>query len=74
MLKMKVLKVIIPIMALALISQAITGLNHKKIDDEVFEKIHFGGALLLLALVLVHVILNWSWIITSYRKHVNSKE
>lgn len=74
MLKAKLLKVINPLLLLVLISQAVTGFGHDKIDHEVFEALHFTGGLLLVVLGITHLILNWSWVKTAYRKHAHPKE
>lgn len=60
------LKILNPILLVLFVSQASTGLSHAKISHEAFEFLHEGGGVLLIALIAVHLILNFSWIKASY--------
>ena len=62
--KTKVLKILIPIMALVLIFQLISGAFPALVPYEV----HRAAGLLLAAIVILHVILNWPWIRANYLK------
>ncbi|HEX2950499.1 MAG TPA: hypothetical protein VHV83_13195 [Armatimonadota bacterium] len=55
----KWLAITIPVQAILIISEVITGLNRDGIKDSTYELVHEGGGFLLLALVIVHVIINW---------------
>lgn len=60
----KWLLLINPIIALLVLSQAVTGLNvfFDFLDDKTFIAIHAVGGYLLLVLVSVHLVLNWFWV------------
>jgi hypothetical protein len=62
--KTKALKILIPIIALILTFQLLSGLSPTVIPYE----IHRAGGLLLAALIVLHVILNWTWIRANYLK------
>lgn len=60
------LAITIPLQAILILSQVITGLNRDSIPDKTYELVHEGGGILLLTLVIVHVIINWGWLRTTY--------
>lgn len=65
MTKNTVLKIINPILGVLVINQALTGIFADKIfalNPKAFEILHEGGGYLLVALCILHVILNWAWI------------
>ena len=62
MTKVSVLKVVNPSLGLLLINQAVSGILHSRLPSEVFEIMHGAGGLVLVAVAVLHVILNWSWI------------
>ncbi|MBN2084324.1 MAG: hypothetical protein JW748_03800 [Anaerolineales bacterium] len=62
--KTKALKILIPIMALVLIFQLISGAFPALVPYAV----HRAAGLLLAAIVILHVILNWPWIRANYFK------
>jgi hypothetical protein len=45
-----------------------TGIFNKIIPDELYEKIHPTGGILLLLSVIVHLGLNWNWVKATYLK------
>ena len=56
-------KFIVPILAVLLISQAVTGLFLRdKISAEAFEVLHEGGGIVLVCLVALHFMLNFGWV------------
>ena len=59
-------KILNPILLVLIANQATTALLRDYIDGEAFEFIHKGGGILLVALVIVHLILNFSWIKAGY--------
>jgi len=63
-----VLKILNPIIALLLLNQAFTALISGALSRELFEKIHETGGLLLVLGVAIHLLLNWSWVKTTYLK------
>lgn len=65
--KAKVLKVINPLIGLLVLSQVVTGMNADKLGPK-FEPAHVLPGFLLAILVLVHLILNWSWVRANYFK------
>jgi len=59
-------KILTPILLVLFISQAVTGLFHAKFSHEVFEFIHQGGGTILIALIILHFILNFNWVKANY--------
>ena len=66
MTKMTALKVVNPLLGLALSIQALTGLFHALLPREVFETLHLWGGVVLLMIALLHVSLNWGWVRATY--------
>jgi len=66
--RQKVLKVLNVVMLVDFLGLVTTVLLNDTLPRNVFYKIHplFGSILLLL--IIVHLVLNWNWIKTSYRK------
>ncbi len=65
------LKIVNPLLALAFLSQALTGIFHTsvmKISYELFEYIHGYGGYVLVTLGVVHIALNWNWIKANFFK------
>jgi hypothetical protein len=62
------LKILNPVLAILLINQVLTGLFGHELSHEAFEIFHRKAALVLVAFVIVHVILNFNWIKVSYFK------
>ena len=62
------LRISIPIQALLLLNQVVTGLNVDRIPDRIYIIVHLGGGLLFTALVAVHVAVNWDWVRKYWRK------
>lgn len=56
------LKIVNPLLGLAFIVQAGSGMFSTKIPYELFRSIHQYGGWALTALVFAHVVFNWSWI------------
>lgn len=63
--KNTILKVINPILALLIVTQALSALLHDQIGHEAFEVIHEGGGLVLVVVSAIHLALNWSWVRTN---------
>jgi hypothetical protein len=59
-------KILNPILLVLIANQATTALLRDQIGGEAFEFIHEGGGILLVSLVIVHLILNFSWVKASY--------
>ena len=69
MTKATALKILNPLLALLFINQATTGLLADELPREAFEILHEGGAYVLIAGVVLHVVLNWNWVkATFFRK------
>jgi len=64
--KNKAHKILNPILLALIANQATTALLRDQIGDEAFEFIHEGGGILLVSLVIVHLIFNFSWVKASY--------
>lgn len=60
------LKIINPILGILLINQVLVGLLHGMLPKAVFEVMHEGGGIVLAIVALLHVVLNWKWIKTTY--------
>ena len=60
------LKILNPILLVLFVNQAITGLSNTKLSREAFEFFHEGGGIVLIALIILHLILNFNWIKASY--------
>lgn len=56
------LKIVNPLLGLVFITQVATGLLSSKIPYEVFRPLHKYCGWALTLLVVIHVVLNWSWI------------
>lgn len=63
-----VLKIVNPLLAVLLLCQMGSGILHGVLPRGVFEIVHEVGGLVLGGAILLHVILNWNWIRTSYRR------
>lgn len=64
--KAAALKVVNPVLGVLLVSQLVTGLVGDSLPHEVFEVLHEGGGIALVAMAVLHVILNWSWVRANY--------
>ena len=62
------LKVINPFIGILLILQAGSGIFHDLLPYEVFSTFHGLTGFVLTASVIVHIILNWNWFKTAFRK------
>jgi heme A synthase len=62
-----VLRWLNPAMAVLVVNQALTGYLAVRLPRGVFEVLHEGGGTVLVLASLLHVILNWNWIRTTYR-------
>lgn len=56
------LKIVNPLLALAVMHQALSGVLNGMIPPDTFERLHKAGGLALVLLALAHVSLNWPWI------------
>ena len=60
------LKFVNPVLAILLISQVGTGILHGVLPRQLFDVAHEMAGLVLGAMILLHVILNWNWVRASY--------
>jgi hypothetical protein len=60
--KRNLLKIVNVLLAVLILSQAITALLHDFITRDTFEYLHEGGGVTLFIAALVHVYLNWAWV------------
>ena len=65
--KTKLLRVVNPLLGIAILNQAVTALSHKLLSPNLFDTMHIGGGITLLVLVAIHLTLNWSWVKSNYR-------
>jgi uncharacterized membrane protein YfcA len=63
-----ILKIVNPLLAVALVFQVVTGLLHGILPREMFETIHGTSAGILMVFVILHLLLNWNWIKANYLK------
>ena len=61
MTKRNILKIINVLLAILLLNQATTGMLHDLLPHSVFEIMHKGGWLMVIA-AIAHVYLNWAWV------------
>ena len=64
----KILEYINPIIAILIVSQLISALLSDILPQEIFEAWHKGGGLLLFIGIIVHLVLNWGWVKSTYLK------
>jgi drug/metabolite transporter (DMT)-like permease len=62
------LKYINPIIAILIVNQLLSALFSDILPDEIFKAWHKGGGILLLIGVLLHIVLNWGWVKSTYFK------
>ena len=60
------LKVLNFTLAVLIINQALTGLLRERLSYETFGYLHKGGAILLVAGIVIHLIKNWTWVKAVY--------
>lgn len=60
------LKIINPFLLLLVLSQLLTGIFADKMPGNSFQIVHGGGGLLIVALVITHLALNWGWVRNQY--------
>lgn len=66
MTKVKLVRVVNMFLFLIFVLQAATGLFRRLIPPELFGRLHPASGILLTALVLIHLVLNWKWIKLNY--------
>jgi Domain of unknown function (DUF4405) len=66
--KTKALKIINPILAILILNQPLSGLLLSVTHWEFFEDLHVICGVLLFVFAVVHVMLNWKWVTSTYRK------
>jgi drug/metabolite transporter (DMT)-like permease len=62
------LKYINPVIAILIVSQLLSALFSEILPAEIFEAWHKGGGILLSIGVLIHILLNWGWVESTYLK------
>jgi len=60
--KNTMLKMLNPALAVLFINQVLMGLMNDILPHKVFEVLHGGGGMVFAVLVVLHVMLNWSWV------------
>jgi hypothetical protein len=66
--KQKALKIVNILLALMVVGIMTSAISHDFIDEAIFEKVHPLGGFILILLVVIHLILNWSWVKSVYFK------
>lgn len=66
--KQTLLKWTNPLLGLAVINQAATGMLADDLPPRLFQILHVGGGYLLIALAALHAALNWAWFRSAYRR------
>ena len=74
MTKQTALKIVNPLLGLLIINQAFTGMFHLYLSNRAYTILHEWGGFFLSAMVIVHVVLNWSWIKAQFRQHRRSRK
>jgi len=64
--KQTILKIVNIILAILILSQFLSGFFRKLIGKELFDLIHEKGALVLIAVLVIHILFNWGWIKNTY--------
>jgi hypothetical protein len=59
-------KILNPILLVLIANQIATGLWGDSLSRETFEFLHEGGGIALACCVIIHLVLNFSWIRASY--------
>ena len=60
--KQAALKVVNPLLGLFMVNQVVTGTFHLYLSARAYRILHEWSGLVLLALSIMHVVLNWGWI------------
>lgn len=71
--KQSILKIVNPAILILIVVQAGTGIFHELIPYVIFETLHIPSGYLLTAGAIVHIILNWKWFKTAFRKRSTSE-
>ncbi|HOV33319.1 MAG TPA: DUF4405 domain-containing protein [Candidatus Hydrogenedens sp.] len=66
--KSKMLKITNIVLLLLFVNQALSGLFNDFISRGLFELLHEFGGIVLIITVLIHLILNWGWIRSTFFK------
>ncbi len=66
--KITVLKILNLVIAVLVITQVSSAILSDSLPRFVFEVVHEGGGFVLVAGIILHAILNWNWIATTYLK------
>lgn len=66
--KQSILKIVNIAALFLFLVQAISGIAHEAIPFAIFEKLHGTTGYLLVAVVMTHILLNWSWFKSNFIK------
>jgi len=62
------LKIVNPILAILILNQPFSGLLLSVTHWEAFEGLHIVGGVMLFVFAVVHLMLNWKWVTSNFRK------
>jgi len=63
-----ILKIVNPLLFLALLGQAVTGLGMWLFGWDAVLDIHIVNSIVLVVLATAHLVLNWRWVRVTYRR------
>lgn len=63
-----ILKVVNPLLFLALLVQAATGLGMWLFEWDAVMDVHIANGIVLIVLAVAHLMLNWRWVRVTYRR------
>lgn len=66
MTKQKLLKIVNGLLIIDFVIVGTLGVLHNYIPYTIYRRVHGGGGYVLVALVITHAVLNWSWIRNTY--------
>lgn len=69
--KANLLKRLNPLLFLALLFQAASGVFYFLVGGEVWEDIHLFGGFMMIVIAGLHIFLNWGWVKSNYFKKKN---
>jgi uncharacterized protein (DUF697 family) len=66
--KGQTLRVVNAVLGVLIVTQATSGLLADDMNPDLFEAVHVGGGVLMVACTVAHVWMNWGWVKVNYFK------